>query len=88
MINSTIQITQEQFLKMHNIVVIPNLIALYIIAIFTFLIVGLNLVKHSRQKFFQIWIYSAVISGLFLGFLIIFPNTTQTVTSYVIGLVK
>ena len=81
-INETIQITQEQFLKMHYNTVIPNIIAMYLFTIFSFLFIGLNIVKHDKKKYFTIWIYSTIISALFLVFLVIFPDTTQTVINF------
>lgn len=86
MLNETIQITQEQMMKIHYSNTVPTLIFLYLVAIFTFLFVGLKVVKKSRNTYFQIWIYSSIIIGLFLVFLIIFPNTTQAILNYFGGL--
>ena len=85
-INETVQLTQEQFLHYHSVTTIPNLVLLYIVSMLIFLGIGLSIVKQSRKKIFMIWVYSVILSAIFLVILIFFPNLTQDLINSIMGL--
>lgn len=68
----------------HQTFSVPSLIMAWIITLLSFLIIGLFSIDGSRgshpyKKFTIIWFISLILSGLIVLFLILSPNTTQTI---------
>lgn len=84
MINETIQ--TYTLLQAHSATAIPAIIILYITSLIISLVVGLSIVKHSREKYMMIWVISAVFTGLVVLILTMMPNTTQSIVSFFGGL--
>jgi len=69
-------------LTAHQKTAIPALVILYISMILINMLVGLSIVKQSRQKFMTIWITSLVLSLVVLIALIAMPNMTQSIVNF------
>ena len=69
-------------LSYHNTVTTPALIILFIASLLIFLIVGLSIVKKSRDKIMLIWIISAIFIGLVFAALLLMPTMTQSIAQF------
>ena len=78
--------TQDQaILEFHKCIAIPSLIILFLVTIITLILTGLLMpyTKYKSNFFGVIAITTILISLSFLIFLILLPNTTQSIFSAV-----
>jgi hypothetical protein len=80
------EVSKEQIINICNSVsTIPSLIILFIASYLSFLILGLIIVKKSRDKLLIIWFSSFVIGLIVLLTLIFLPNTIYDFISKIFG---
>jgi hypothetical protein len=80
MLNETIS---YNLLQAHQTTAIPAILILYIFSLIITLIVGLSIVKHSREKYMLIWVISAVFMGLVVLMLCLMPSFTQSMIKFI-----
>lgn len=74
---SLINGTETEILsKVHNNLVIPNLITLYLVTAILTLIVGMlsTSTADGKRRFMWIWFISLVLSGIVVAILVLWPN--------------